>query len=58
MQDFWKMKEQENLQIKKSNEKRNRMRSTPFEERYMDKNHCKIVYKDDKKTAIAIENDK
>jgi hypothetical protein len=24
----------------------------------MDKNHCKIVYKDDKKTAIAIENDK
>lgn len=55
MQNFWKMEEQENLQIKKS---RDRIRSTPFEERYMDKNHCKIVYKDDKKTAIAIENDK
>ena len=58
MQNLWEMEELENLQIKKSNEKRDRIRSTPFEKRYMDKNHCKIVYKDDKKTAIAIENDK
>ena len=54
MQGFLKKKEEE----KKANDEQNRIKSIPFEERYMDKNHCKIVYKNDEKSDISIENDK
>jgi hypothetical protein len=54
VQNFLEMKKKKQQEI----EELKRMHSTPFEERYIDKNHCKIVYKNNEKTAIAIENDK
>ena len=32
--------------------------SIPFEERFMEKNHCKIIYNNDEKTDVSICNDK
>lgn len=51
------------LNEKKEKEERDRAAYTklihiPFEERYMSKNHCKIVYNNDEQTDISINNDK
>lgn len=58
MQRFLKIVEDEKQLQAEHEAERKRINSIPMEERFMDINHCKIVYDNDDKTAISILNDK
>lgn len=58
MQKYKKIEEEKEINAQKFREERARVNAIPFEERFIDKNHCKIVYNDEAKTDISILNDK
>ena len=58
MQKYKKIEEEKEINAQKFREERARVNAIPFEERFMEKNHCKIVYNNDEKTDVSICNDK